>query len=507
MRMPHGLLCRDDGVVLPLVMGIISVLTVISVASFALASNALHETTRTQGETVAFQIANAGVDAALEQVYRSGFVEDNFPASADLSGGTYVVEVERLDNSEFQLTSVGTDATGFTETVVVRFFYINLWEMVFAAGTQESLTAGGGGITGNSNVTGPFYVRGTVNTNGAAYIHNGPWFVDGNVSAGGNTEIGSTTNPIQVYVSGSYNLTGNATDYLRNFSVAVPKLELPRLGADELLIAAGKAQAESIDNLIGTPEWSAGPNYEAEEGVQDPLAYDTIDPPNTAGFTREYARKDDVELHRFGYKYIGESSSPSEPRQGSSSLVIGPWSFGAWPGNGYPVDSTSNDDFAYDAATRTLYVEGTVFVDGPVTFTEHIRYRGRGTIVANGDVLIQGALHPDNTGATEAERRKMGPRHVLGIATPGNITVQGPTGNVPKPEPTDPPYHSLAMYAAETIAFTTNNYYVGSIVAGQINMGNNNVHLVTDPDLPEFLPDSLPGRDTPILTKGAWARQ
>ncbi|HET6498250.1 MAG TPA: hypothetical protein VFH17_04280, partial [Coriobacteriia bacterium] len=203
----------DDGIALPLVIGVISVLTVVSVASFALASNALNETSRTQGETVAFQIANAGVDAALEKVYRHGFRSADFPAAGQISGGAFDVTVEQLANSEYELVSVGTDATGFSERVVVRFFYINLWEMIFAAGNQESLTAGGGGINGNSNVTGPFYVRGDIDMGGASYVHKGPLFVDGDLFRRGNAELGQASLPIQLYVSGSYPPSGNNVFY------------------------------------------------------------------------------------------------------------------------------------------------------------------------------------------------------------------------------------------------------------------------------------------------------
>ncbi|HET6497874.1 MAG TPA: hypothetical protein VFH17_02315, partial [Coriobacteriia bacterium] len=283
-------------------------------------------------------------------------------------------------------------------------------------------------------------------------------------------------------------------------------IELPRLGADELRNAAAKAQRESIDNTMGTPAWSAGGNQETATGSPSPVDYQTVRPPNSATFTRQYAHSN-ATLHRFGYKYIGLSSEPSAPGQGTSDLVIGPRSFGAWPGNGYPAGSGMNDDFAFDSVNRVLYLEGTVFVDGDLTIDRDVRYQGNGTIVVNGDVFIRGELYPNNTGATEAERRRMGPRHVLGIASPGTVQVDGPSGNVPRPQPTDPPKHALAIFAGDTIRFTTNNYFIGSVVAGQIDMGNNNVHLVTDPDLPDFLPDSLPGRDAPILTKGAWARQ
>jgi Tfp pilus assembly protein PilX len=502
MRVMRTMWRGDEGIAMPLVMGVIAVLTVVSITSFALASNALNETRRTEGETVAFQIANAGVDSAIEQVFRNGFESGSFPATGTVSAGAYNVSIERLDNSEYQLTSLGTDATGFSETIVVRFFYINLWEMIFAAGNQESLTAGGGGINGNSNVTGPFYVRGSVEMSGDSYVHKGPLFVDGALTRQGSAQLGTAAMPIQLYVSGAYPEPG-ANVYYTSVSQSVPRIELPRMSAGELLEAAQKAQQESVDNGMGTPAWTSGTNYETLDADPRPVHYTTVDPPNSGGFVRRYARQDDPTLHQFGYKYIGAASEPSAPGQGTTGLTIGPNSFGAWYGNGY-TNPDYCDDFAYDAVNGILYLYGTVFVDGPLTIDRAIRYVGNGTIVANGPVTIVGDIHPSNTGANDVERRKMDAGHVMGIATPTDMSVSGTSSNS---KPGDPPEHSLALYAGGSIRFHNNELYIGSIVAGHINMGNNNVHLVTDPDLPDFLPDSLPGRDAPILTKGAWARQ
>ena len=378
--------------------------------------------------------------------------------------------------------------------------------MIFAAGNQESLTAGGGGINGNSNVTGPFYVRGSVEMLGDSYVHKGPLFVDGALTRQGSAQLGTAAEPLHLYVSGAYPEPG-ANAYYSSVSQSVPRIDLPRLSDSELLEAAQKAQQESVDNGMGTPAWSAGSNYETLSGDPLPVHYTSVNPPNNGTFSRLYARWDDPTLHRFGYKYIGADSEPSAPGQGTTGLTIGPTSFGAWYGYGYTMPGM-NDDFAYDAVHRILYVYGTVFIDGPLTIGAlngpPIKYVGNGTIVANGPVTINVDVHPGNTGATEQERRKMDASHVIGIATPVDMTVSGTNSNS---TPGYPPEHSLALYAGRSIAFRNNELYVGSIVAGHINVGVNNVHMVTDPDLPDFLPDSLPGRNSPILTKGAWARQ
>jgi hypothetical protein len=46
----------------------------------------------------------------------------------------------------------------------------------------------------------------------------------------------------------------------------------------------------------------------------------------------------------------------------------------------------------------------------------------------------------------------------------------------------------------------------GSVLAGSISFTHANEHLVTDPNLPGFLPKSMPGAGQYILTKGAWVR-
>jgi hypothetical protein len=461
---------------------------------------------RTQGETIAFQIANAGVDAATRAGLPDGVQSGNFPADRhDLRRHVRGLGGTRLDNSEYELRSVGTDVTGFSETIVVRFFYINLWEMIFAAGNQESLTAGGGGINGNTNVTGPFYVRGSVEMSGASYVHKGPFFVDGALTRQGNA---NWVRPMCRFSSMCPVRTRSRARRRSTLGLPVgPRIELPRFTDDELREAAQRPRCSRSTTGSGCERaWWRGTTSRRTPSTRLRM---TIAPSTrpTAGPSRAATHgSDDSDLHRFGYKYIGAGSNPSPAGQGTNGLTIGPTSFGAWYGNGYTLPNMS-DDFAYDAVNKILYVEGTVFIDGPLEIDRDITYRGNGTLVVNGDVTIQGNLYPANTGATEAERRRMGPRHALGIATPANVTVNGDTNNVPTPSPGDPPKHAFALYAAGSVRWTTNNYFIGSIVAGHIHTGNNNVHMVTDPDLPDFLPDSLPGRDAPILTKGAWARQ
>jgi len=46
----------------------------------------------------------------------------------------------------------------------------------------------------------------------------------------------------------------------------------------------------------------------------------------------------------------------------------------------------------------------------------------------------------------------------------------------------------------------------GSVLAGSITFSHANEHLVTDPDLPSYLPRAMPGNGQSVLTKGSWTR-
>jgi hypothetical protein len=172
------------------------------------------------------------------------------------------------------------------------------------------------------------------------------------------------------------------------------------------------------------------------------------------------------------------------------------------------LGSGLHDDFAFDDATDTLYIEGTVYVDGPVTFVGDIEYVGNGTIVANGDVTLTNTVRPidwDSSGTHELDAG-----YAIGIVTPSDIIFGGSGGN-PAP-PADPPDFAGAFFCQGIASFGTlasaqNTFLKGSIIAGGMSFAHPNTHLQTDPDLPSFLPDSLPGNGAFFLARGNWVRQ
>lgn len=498
----------DDGVALITVVGVIAVITIISVLAFTLATQSLTDSARTQRQTDAFQAANAGIDAVQSEIERlkgGDQVLGELPhvqveGEVSSSHSTYSAGATYTADAEYLAISTGTSATGARETIQVKFFYLNLYDMNLAAGSNQSLTAGGGGINGTSNVTGPFYVRGSVELGGTSFVHNGPLFVkDGSITLQSNSsEIGEASNPIRVYVSDAYPSTDNF--HASSISQAVPLIQLPKVDESYMDTQWSNARKESCDNIMGPLSRSEITNLESTDS--NPLTYTTMQPPSSATWTRSKAPGSSN-----CYKYIGPEAGYTKPLgTGTAALHLGrTGSFGSWGASGaragdghYSRDS--HDDFAFNDDTNVLYVEGTVLVDGPLYIDEDITYVGNGAIVANGPIVVNGAVKPD-VGFDAANTD----HQALGLVTPTTITINYQTGNTK--DMSQPPDMAGAFFAKEKIAFTSNGLlFKGSIIAGNISFEHPNVHLVTNPLLPAFLPENMPGRGDKILIRGAWAR-
>jgi hypothetical protein len=200
------------------------------------------------------------------------------------------------------------------------------------------------------------------------------------------------------------------------------------------------------------------------------------------------------------YKYIGPSGGPSALGAGATALTIGGSSFGRWPGgplvggaSTYSAASGKHDDFAFDASTGTLYVEGTVFVDGPVTFTSAVRrYVGNGTIVANGAITINAEkLSPTNPVTYVALNPS--PDNCLGLVSPGNVTLNT--------------YACCAVFCNGIFGlYGTHTEFSGNVLAGRIYGDSPNENLYQNPVISRCLPESMPGVGGGAVFHGSWSR-
>lgn len=488
-----GLRGRDDGFAMIAVIGAISIITVVAIGGYAISMNAIGESERVVAESRAFAVAESGLDRELNVFDPDNIDTGYYPRSGSNADGSFVVDVRRVGSAfadiggEYAITSTGTSDEG-EESVSLRFFYLDLWNMNIGAGENASL-GGGNGWNGNASITGPLYIRGNLDWTANAAYEGGPLFIkDGALNVTGSGELGKAE-PIKIYATnGITGKTGNVYPD-GEVSSSVPDIKLPWIDDAYMDEKLDIAIRESIDNNMGSDTRSIV-NIETD-GSGAASSYDTALAPALSPRIRvktvpAYSSK--------SYKYIGPSSGRSALGAGSNNVVIGTASFGAWEGHGYPIISGKHDDFAFDASTGTLYVEGTVFIDGDLTIgpgswnhgsDNGIAYKGNGTLVVNGDVFITTRVFPMGSGLTA--------ENCIGIVTPGDIRIEG--------------YYHGAVFANGTVGlYHTATAFKGTILAGNIYGDKPNIHLDIDPSLPAALPQSMPAADGGIVFGGNWTR-
>jgi hypothetical protein len=145
-------------------------------------------------------------------------------------------------------------------------------------------------------------------------------------------------------------------------------------------------------------------------------------------------------------------------------------------------------------------VEGTVFVDGPFVVNKTIQYHGNGRIVCNGDISLHYKFRPySNSGHLSAT-------DCIGLVTPGNIMLEV-SDNSGQPMPGDPPSWAGAFYCMRQLSIPAQGTLMeGTIIAGQMVASDPNSHLYTNPMLPGYLPDGMPGAGRALVSRGTWTR-
>lgn len=528
----------DEGVALVTVVGVMVLVTLLSVGAFTLAQQSLFDAKRAEAESRAFRVAAAGLDYALAEFENPNTAVLNEPLSISTVEGTATVTTTKTDGDagEYEVVSTGRGIDGSIEQVTQKFYFFNLWEMNFAGTGSQSLMSGSSGMNGSSNIYGPFYVRGNLSLDANFTVRDGPLFVnDGKLTVtSATTEIGTLEKKVRIYCNGDVDLT-KGKPALMNYDgpfLSVPNIELPTLSAQDMAKYATLAQDESTDNKM------------SRVNADEPELL------NLETFSWEDAT----------YKFFGDAAQTVSPLgQGVTPLVLGTpctksgnkglGTFGSWgeisrvttdgvsvniPASAdglYTAEYTnSHDDFAYwDNPLGTfmpaaalgsnsaftpgwdlLFISGTVYVDGPLVFNDNVLYIGNGTIVANGPVKIKGVLRPYWRDNTPGVVNKVGEdlKWCLGIVTPSPIDMYASGSN----NGVEPVRNNAFDYAG---AFYTDNVLTvyqpstsvrGSILSRKMELLGTNGDIVTNPLLPTYLPDSLPGGGSGVLTLGLWSR-
>ena len=483
---------RDSGYAMVVVLGIISVLTVITFGGFAMSMQALHESDISRQESLGFQAANAAFDAGVMRLRISGFREDSddwpmYFTAGQIGSGAATVTVTEGGVHDFMVVAQGMGSDGSTETVRARIYVMDIYGMNIAYGSGFNQSAGGK-FNGNASVYGPFYTfddlrqgenLGNAMSGGFGW---GPIYIQGGTL---DVKAGYLRDVELLYVDPRQappRVVEAGTRVIRS----VPRMDVPRVDAAYLANAYQQATSQSTDNRQGDP-------------VVRETAYNSEPNPYPSAFLAPGARVD-------RYKVVDNDDTVNASR--STALVIG----------GATAFGRADDDFRWNPSDRTLTVWGTVFVDGPVDFTGGlIRYYGNGTIVANGHVrFINSDFVPFN-GLGVADKPGH-PSHglpnqtfrddqVVGIATPRTIRLSNSSGGNPQ-NPSDPPTHAGAFFADEEIIIESKVMMVGSVISRGISVsGNNNMDLRTSPNLGEVISRAMPGHGMAVVSMGSWARQ
>lgn len=525
----------DRGVAMITVLGVIAVITVLAVGSFALAQQALLDSKRVENETMAFRAAASGLDTEMA-TFTDVNLGGTYPKTGATEDGTYVITLmtsaddASLGPDQYRLVSTGTGRDGSIERVAQQFYYMNLWKMNFAGEGLDSLVSGANKFTGSSNVVGPFYMRNSFSVAASMYVAEGPLFVkDGNLYYL-QGQFGLAGEPVDVFCNGETDTLeaaaaktgGNPKVVVGTISRSVPSISLPDITQADMEEWASRAIAESVDNNMGSISRGTVVNQETSTG--SPSTYITMFQPT---YTRAKAH-----VTNPNYKFVGAAdNSIASAGTGTHDLTIDAStpSFGFWGStnttNGvtrnaagallaaYPAGvyaDNVHDDFAWDAARKILFVEGTVFIDGAFVLGTDVEYIGNGTIVANGPITVNGLLRPAGTAVQARERQ-----WALGLVSPTTIvfTANTPQGGGVSPNETDvntirdtKPDVGGAFFAGQSVTIPPKLFMSGSVITDKILGGNTNLWLVTNPYLPEYIPESLPGSGGGLMMPSLWTR-
>ncbi|MBS3974913.1 MAG: hypothetical protein KGZ89_08620 [Actinobacteria bacterium] len=489
----------DAGYAMVVVMGIISVLTVVAFGGFALAYQTFHEANVNTQEAQGFQAANGALDAAIARLRLSGYRANDFPmhfTRAQLGSGEATVTATVGSVHEIVLTSVGRGTDGSAETIRVRLFVMDLYGMNIAYGSGFNQSAGGK-FNGNASVFGPFYTLDdlrqgeNLGNSMAGGFGWGPIYINGgtlDVKSGYLVDVGL------LYVDPAHPDPRVVNPAVTRVIRSVPQMTIPRVDNAYLDATYAQAVAQSQDNIQGDPALRPTASNSEWGPVPPPSG-----PRQYLGIAAAGARAD-------AYKVIDNNSVRDRSR--TTAFVIG----GSQP-FGRP-----GDDFAWDPHPdrRTLTVWGTVFIDGPLDFTGgRINYVGNGTIVANGDVRfvnsdfvpLNGLLPGVVPTGVELPNQRFLSDQVVGIATPGTIRLGISSGGNAK-NPDGVPTHAGAFFADRQIIIEARVMMVGSVISQGIEVsGNNNMDLRTSPNLGDVVSHAMPGFGLNVVSIGGWARQ
>ncbi len=248
---------RGNAFVLAITISVILFITMLT--GIILIRQQVKQSTDSSRKSAALNVAEAGLDAAIWRLERNGTLPFETDGDGDNNShtiigsntqGNYTAVVRREGGTRFQITSTGNHATsGFEKAIREDIHFIDLSQSI---ATLSSVN-GGGTITGNVQIRGPFYTSGDLALGGTSLIDNlvgqrNPLLVGGNIDLSGNAHIGTDASPLDVFVEGTVNGTNDLTNITNVDTVVsrrVPEITLPDVVESEYL-----NEAQANDNAV-----------------------------------------------------------------------------------------------------------------------------------------------------------------------------------------------------------------------------------------------------------------
>ncbi len=452
---------RDDsGMALFVAMAAIVLMFLLTTTAFYFASQTLFEAKLADQHDVAFQAASSGVMVAFAdlQAKLASLRKDvpyTYAGTIATSAASYAATAtynpaSSVASPTYDCTSTGTAANGTTELVIASFTITPPSSSRLPYGYNVFYFGGSGvgSVNGNGTITGPYFVLykppvppatfPTVAFGGSMHFSGGPIYIqNGNFS--GNGTYGQP--PVLVYTNGT--VSGN---YITRMPLeATASMSVTRVDANAFLASSlASATAQSRDNRMGDTGTTNS------EVTSPSTTY--LHPPGAPNSSST------------AYKVIGTSSNPVGLTIPSAA------SFGN-------ISGSVHDDFAYDRASSTLYVEGTVYIWGTLTISGPIQYVGNGTIVCSTGLEVRANVLPSTSDSLPDAR------HLLCVFTAGDISF-----------PSNAVTCVGAFYAAGQVSAPKNNLVLkGSFVSELgINAGSNSLDITSIPGIGNYISPGMP---------------
>lgn len=518
---------------------VLMVITMLGIAFISLTITNLVRAHKDETRTVAFHLAEAGIEHAIAQIIdaaesNGGHIVastyDSTAAMGELVAGSSGNVAIIPDTGDDRTATINSSATyrNVTESVRVRVTTraIGVWDNAIFAGTGQS----GRGINGNVDIRGSVHILGEgdpfsdLNGNGVrdvaeAFVDlngngtfdpgigetftdtdgNGVWtdaepYQDSNLNGHYDEPLTATDLDVAADLSGRAYIGNNYYAMPAALRAKVPALALKSVGGQmvetlnaELRVKHGKVNLSGTATA-GLPNNTSNALKETLDGVYVSDGYggnhgaSSIYSDN--GSSNGYDLGDRIPFPSLFDTYTSPSTGATYSTYAnylrSRAMVVPITKLDSSVASFAMSDGTNS--ISWNASTKVLNITGIVRVMGDLDLAkknEAITYQGRGTFFAEGTVRVHCSVLPANTFPTV---------DVLGCIAGQDIEFATGSGESQLSG-------AGAWYAQRTIKSAKQNQFAGTYVANYFDMGTNVPSIYQVPALSSNLPPGMPGGD------------